>query len=51
MKDFDFIAVDATNMPAEILDAFETYYENKETNIVYFEVGEFDASQIRIGEL
>lgn len=51
LKDFDFIAVDATNMPAEILAAFETYYENKEPNIVYFEVGEFDASQIRIGEL
>lgn len=51
LKDFDFIAVDATNMPAEILDAFENYYENKETNIIYFEVGEFDASQIRIGEL
>ena len=33
LKDFDFIAVDATNMPAEILDAFETYYENKETRI------------------
>lgn len=51
LKDFDFVAVDATNMPVEILDAFENYYENKESNIIYFEVGEFDASQIRIGEL
>lgn len=51
LKDFDFIAVDATNMPPEILAAFEEYYENKESNIIYFEVGEFDASQIRIGEL
>lgn len=51
LKDLDFVAVDATNMPAEILDAFENYYENKESNIIYFEVGEFDASQIRIGEL
>ena len=51
LKDFDFVAVDATNMPAEILNAFEDYYENKESNIIYFEVGEFDASQIKIGEL
>ena len=51
LKDFDFVAVDATNMPIEILEAFENYYENNESNIIYFEVGEFDASQIRIGEL
>lgn len=51
LKDFDFVAVDATNMPMEILEAFENYYENNESNIIYFEVGEFDASQIRIGEL
>lgn len=51
LKDFDFVAVDATDMPQEILEAFENYYENKESNIVYFEVGEFDVSQIRIGEL
>ena len=51
LKDFDFVAVDATNMPVEILEAFENYYENNESNIIYFEVGEFDASQIRIGEL
>ena len=51
LKDFDFVSVDATNMPTEILEAFGKYYEEKESNIIYFEVGEFDASQIRIGEL
>lgn len=51
LKDFDFVSVDATNMPVEIFEAFENYYENNECNIIYFEVGEFDASQIRIGEL
>ena len=51
LKDFDFVAVDATNMPADIFIAFENYYECKAENIVYFEVGEFDASQIKIGEL
>ena len=43
--------VDATNMPVEIFEAFEDYYERKETNIVFFEVGEFDVSQIKVGEL
>ena len=51
LKDFDFFAVDATNMPVEIFEAFETYYENKEQNIIYFEVGEFSVSQIKIGEM
>ena len=51
LKDFDFFAVDETNMPIEIFEAFETYYENKEQNIIYFEVGEFSVSQIKIGEM
>lgn len=51
LKDFDIVSVDATYMPLEIYEALESYYEKKETNIIYFEVGEFDVSQIRIGEL
>lgn len=51
LKDFDIVSVDATNMPVEIFEAFEDYYERKETNIVFFEVGEFDVSQIKVGEL
>jgi len=51
LKDFDFVSVDATYMPIEIFEAFNDYYIGKEENILYFEVGEFDASQIKIGEL
>ena len=51
LKDFDFVSVDATYMPVEIFEAFNNYYISKEENIIYFEVGEFDASQIKIGEL
>ena len=29
----------------------ESNNERKETNIVFFEVGEFDVSQIKVGEL
>ncbi len=51
LKDFDFVCVDATSMPYEIYEAFNNYYEAQETSILFFEVGEFDVSQIKIGEL
>ena len=51
LKDFDFVSVNATYMPLEIFEAFNKYYIEKEENIVYFEVGQFDVSQIKIGEL
>lgn len=50
LKDFDFMTVDATDMPIEIYDDFETFYSNKERTILFFEVGEFLSSQIKIGE-
>ena len=42
LKDFDFVSVNATYMPLEIFEAFNKYY---------IEVGQFDVSQIKIGEL
>ena len=50
LKDFDFMMVDATDMPVEIYDDFEKFYLNKENTILFFEVGEFLSSQIKIGE-
>lgn len=50
LKDFDFMTVDATDMPMEIYDDFETFYSNREKSILFFEVGEFLSSQIKIGE-
>lgn len=51
LKDFDFVTVDATNMPLEIYDDFNTYHENKEQNIILFEVDKVALSMIKIGEI
>ena len=51
LDDFDFMSVDATNMPLEIYQAFENYYLGNERNILFFEVGNFDKSKIKIGEV
>ena len=51
LKDFDFVTVDATYMPIEIFNAFHDYYVENEQHIIYYEVGEFSTSQIKIGEL
>lgn len=50
LKDFDFVTVDATNMPLKIYEDFNTYYENKEENIVLFEVDKVVLNTIKIGE-
>ena len=50
LKDFDFITVDATNMPNEIYEDFNTYRENGEKNIILFEVNKVTLSAITIGE-
>lgn len=50
LKDFDFMTVDATDMPIEIYDDFQNFYLKKEKTILFFEVAEFLSSQIRIGE-
>ena len=50
LKDFDFITVDATNMPNEIYEDFNTYRENGEKNIILFEVNKMTLSAITIGE-
>lgn len=51
LKDFDFVTVDATNMPLEIYDVFNTYLESKEQHIILFEVDKVALSMIRIGEI
>ena len=51
LKDFDFVQVEATNIPFEIIEAFENYYLGNERNILFFEVGNFDKSKIKIGEV
>lgn len=50
LKDFDFMTVDATDMPLEIYEDFEHFYSAKEKSILFFEVGEFLSSQIKIGD-
>lgn len=51
LADFDFMSVDATNMPLQVYQAFENYYLGNERNILFFEVGNFDKSKIKIGEV
>lgn len=51
LKDFDFVTIDATNMPLDIYDDFNTYLENKEQNIILFEVDKVALSMIKIGEI
>lgn len=51
LKDFDFVTVDATNMPLEIYEDLNTYHENKENHIVLFEVDQVVLSTIKIGEI
>lgn len=50
LKEFDFVTIDATNMPPEVYNDFNEYHENKEENIVLFEVAEISLDTIRIGE-
>ena len=50
LKDFDFMTVDVTDMPQEVYDDFENFYLKKEKSILFFELGEFSSSEIRIGE-
>ena len=51
LKEFDFVTVDATNMPQKIYEDFNTYCENKEKNIILFEVDKLELSTIKIGEI
>lgn len=50
LKDFDFVTIDATNMPLEIYEDFNTYRENKAENIILFEVDPVTLNTIKIGE-
>lgn len=50
LSDFDFMTVDATDMPIEVYNDFETFYLNKEKTILFYEVGSFLSTEIRIGE-
>lgn len=51
LKDFDFVTVDATNMPLEIYEDFNTYQEAKEENIILFEIDQVVLGTIKIGEI
>ncbi len=50
-NDFDFATVDATNMPFEIYQAFEKYFNEKSENIVLFGVVTIDINLIKVGEI
>lgn len=49
-SEFQFVTIDATNMPAEIYDDLMEYYDNKETHIVLFEVDRVSLGTIKVGE-
>lgn len=51
LKDFDFVTVDATNMPLEIYEDFNTYHENNEQHIILYEVDQVALGTIKIGEI
>ena len=50
-KEFDFVIVDATNMPLEIYEDFNTYYEEKAEHIILFGIDTVLPSAIKIGEI
>lgn len=49
-SEFQFVTIDATNMPAEIYSDLMEYYDNKETHIVLFEVVRVSLGTIKVGE-
>lgn len=51
LQDFNFMTVDATDMPLEIYNDFQNYYLHKSKHIIFYEITEFLPSQIKIGEL
>lgn len=51
LKDFDFVNVDATNMPYEVYNALSTYYYNNENHIVFFKIDSIALEDITIGEI
>ena len=51
LKDFDFVTIDATHMPIEVYEDFMSYHNNKEQNIILFQVDKVSLENIRIGEL
>ena len=51
LRDFDFVTVDATDMPLKVYEDFNSYHENKEENIILFEVDKVDLNTIKIGEI
>lgn len=51
LKDFNFMTVDATDMPLEIINDFNDFYIHKEKHILYLGIADFLPSQIKIGEL
>lgn len=49
LKDFDFVTVDASSMPYEVYSDFQTFFNRKEKNIIFFAVSSFLPSQIKVG--
>lgn len=49
LKDFDFVTVDASSMPYEVYSDFQTFFNRKEKNIIFFAVSSFFPSQIKVG--
>ena len=51
LKDFNFVKVEATNMPYEIYNELSHYYSNKENHIILFKVDNIVLDDIAIGEI
>lgn len=49
-SEFQFVTIDATNIPAEIYNDLMEYYNNKETHIVFYEVDKISLDTIKVGE-
>lgn len=50
-EEYDFVTVDATNIPSVIFDDFNTYLDSKAENILLFEVDKVVLDKIKIGEI
>jgi len=48
-NEFEFYNLNLKGLPAEVIDRFDTYLEEKSEHILYYEIGVFSESMVFIG--
>lgn len=49
-EDFETIDIDISSLPDKVLNEFDNLIQNRAEHILYFEVGDFNNSMIKVGE-